>query len=159
MNVNGTGAKNIKYINNNAISNIPGTDYIAAGRTYQFVYDGTYWVIQNLNYNTNTNTIGTLGAVKLIAGTNASNASATTVYRYTLIMKKTIGNNPTWVSLVTSSDTGTSKTRYTGGLYPDEIFYMSSNVSKSPYGYDTGASTGDYYVSLVFDLRYSTMCV
>ena len=158
LNVNGTGAKNIKYINNNAISNIPGTDYIAAERTYQFVYDGTYWVIQNLNYNTNTNTIGTLGATKLIAGTNASNASATTVYRYTLIMKKTTGSNPTWVSLVTSSSNGTSKTRYTGGLYPDEIFYMSSNVSSSPYGYNSGASTGDSYAALGFDLRYSTNC-
>ena len=158
LNVNGTGAKNIKYINNNAISNIPGTDYIAAGRTYQFVYDGTYWVIQNLNYNTNTNTIGTLGATKLIAGTNVSNASATTVYRYTLIMKKTIGDSPTWVSLVTSSSTGTSKTRYTGGFYPDEIFYMSTNVSKSPYGYATGAPTGDSYAALGFDLRYSTNC-
>lgn len=158
LNVNETGAKNIKYINNNAISNIPGTDYIAAGRTYQFVYDGTYWVIQNLNYNTNTNTIGTLGATKLIAGTNASNASATTVYRYTLIMKKTIGDSPTWVSLVTSSSTATSKTRYTGGLYPDKIFYMSTNVSSSPYGYNTGASTGDSYAALGFDLRYSTNC-
>ena len=158
LNVNETGAKNIKYINNNAISNIPDTDYIAAGRTYQFVYDGTYWVIQNLNYNTNTNTIGTLGATKLVAGTNVSNASATTVYRYTLIMKKTIGNSPTWVSLVTSSTTATSKTRYTGGLYPDKIFYMSSNVSSSPYGYSTGASTGDSYAALGFDLRYSTNC-
>lgn len=53
LNVNGTGAKNIKYINNNAISNIPGAGYIVGGATYQFVYDGTYWVIQNLNYNTN----------------------------------------------------------------------------------------------------------
>ena len=158
LNVNGTGAKNIKYINNNAISNIPDTDYIAAGCTYQFVYDGTYWVIQNLNYNTNTNTIGTLGATKLKAGTNASNASATTVYRWTLIMKKTIGSNPTWVSLVTSSSNGTSKTRYTGGLYPDQIFYMSANYSKSPYGYTTGATIGDSYAALGFDLRYSTNC-
>jgi hypothetical protein len=158
LNVNGTGAKNIKYINNNAISNIPDTDYIAAGCTYQFVYDGTYWVIQNLNYNTNTNTIGTLGATKLKAGTNASNASATTVYRWTLIMKKTAGSNPTWVSLVTSSSTGTSKTRYTGGLYPDQIFYMSANYSSSPYGYTTGATIGDSYAALGFDLRCSTNC-
>ena len=53
LNVNNTGAKNIKYINNNAISNIPGVGYILGGRTYLFIYDGTYWVIQNLNYNTN----------------------------------------------------------------------------------------------------------
>ena len=54
LNVNSTGAKNIKYINNNAISNIPAVGYIVANVTYQFVYDGTYWVIQNLNYNSDT---------------------------------------------------------------------------------------------------------
>ena len=56
LNVNNTGAKNIKYINNNAISNIPAAGYIIANATYQFVYDGTYWVIQNLNYNSDTAT-------------------------------------------------------------------------------------------------------
>ena len=56
LNVNNTGAKNIKYINNNAYANIPGTDYLQANVTYQFVYDGTYWVIQNLNYNTDAYT-------------------------------------------------------------------------------------------------------
>ena len=55
LNVNNTGAKSIKYINNTAISNIPSAGYIVSGVTYQFVYDGTYWVIQNLNYNTNDN--------------------------------------------------------------------------------------------------------
>ena len=54
LNVNETGAKNIKYINNNSITNIPGVGYILANRTYQFVYDGTYWVIQNLNTYTDT---------------------------------------------------------------------------------------------------------
>ena len=54
LNVNETGAKNIKYINNNSITNIPGVGYILANRTYQFVYDGTYWVIQNLNTDTDT---------------------------------------------------------------------------------------------------------
>lgn len=54
LNVNNTGAKNIKYINNTEISNIPKVDYIIANATYLFVYDGTYWVIQNLNYNSDT---------------------------------------------------------------------------------------------------------
>lgn len=54
LNINETGAKNIKYINNNTIASIPSAGYILGGRTYLFVYDGTYWVIQNLNYNTDT---------------------------------------------------------------------------------------------------------
>ena len=53
LNVNSTGAKNIKYINGTSAANIPDKGYIVGGRTYQFVYDGTYWVIQNLNYNSN----------------------------------------------------------------------------------------------------------
>lgn len=55
LNVNNTGAKNIKYINNTGIANIPDVNYLVGGRTYQFIYDGTYWVITNMNYNTNTN--------------------------------------------------------------------------------------------------------
>ena len=54
LNINNTGAKNIKYIYNKTLNDLPGADYIIGGRTYLFVYDGTYWVIQNMNYNTNT---------------------------------------------------------------------------------------------------------
>lgn len=158
LNINQTGAKPMKYINNGTLGNLASKDHIKAGNTYPFIYDGTNWIIQT-NYSiANTNTIGVYGATKLKAGTNASNASATTVYRWTLIMKKTAGSNPTWVSLVTSSNAGTSKTRYTGGLYPDQIFYMSANYSNSPYGCNTGASIGDSYAALGFDLRYSTNC-
>ena len=39
LNVNGTGAKHIKYRG----GNLGSVGYLAAGRTYPFVYDGTYW--------------------------------------------------------------------------------------------------------------------
>ena len=39
LNVNGTGAKHIKYRG----GNLGSVEYLAAGRTYPFVYDGTYW--------------------------------------------------------------------------------------------------------------------
>ena len=39
LNVNSTGAKGIKYRN----ANLPSAGDLAAGRTYCFVYDGTYW--------------------------------------------------------------------------------------------------------------------
>ncbi len=39
LNVSSTGAKNIKYRN----ADLPGVDILSADRTYQFVYDGTYW--------------------------------------------------------------------------------------------------------------------
>lgn len=39
LNVSSTGAKNIKYRN----ADLPSVDILSANRTYQFVYDGTYW--------------------------------------------------------------------------------------------------------------------
>ena len=42
LNVNGTGAKNIKYMRNAAESNLPAVGYLRANMTYRFVYNGTY---------------------------------------------------------------------------------------------------------------------
>ena len=66
LNVNSTGAKNVKYINNNAYANIPAVGYIVANLTYMFVYDGTYWVITSLNYNS---TYSSMSQAEADAGT------------------------------------------------------------------------------------------
>jgi len=144
--------------NDSALTRV--STHYPAKSVIQMTYDGVahQWKTTGYNTNVNTNTVGVLGGYKLKAGTNVNNESATTVYRYTLIMKKTIGDNPTWVSLVTSSSTGTTKARYTGGLYPDEVYYMSNNINSSPYGYNTGAETGTSYRATSIDLRYSTNC-
>lgn len=55
LNVNDTGAKSIKYMYNNTRSNLPAVGYLVAGIIYQFMYDGDYWTIQNIHYNTNNN--------------------------------------------------------------------------------------------------------
>ena len=53
LNVNGTGAKPIKYIASGGnVANIPGNGYLIVNRTYEFYYDGTNWVVQ-MPYNTN----------------------------------------------------------------------------------------------------------
>ena len=53
LSVNGTAAKPIKYIASGGnVANIPGNGYLIAGRTYEFYYDGTNWVVQ-MPYNTN----------------------------------------------------------------------------------------------------------
>ena len=39
LNVNSSGAKAIKYRN----GNLSSADILSANRSYQFVYDGTYW--------------------------------------------------------------------------------------------------------------------
>ena len=51
MNVNGTGAKHIKYINNGALGNLTSAGYIKAGTEYPFYYDGANWVVW-MNVNT-----------------------------------------------------------------------------------------------------------
>ena len=50
LSVNGTTAKGIRTIRNNSLTTIAGAGYLVGGVTYQFVYDGTYWVV-NENYN------------------------------------------------------------------------------------------------------------
>lgn len=69
LNVNSTGAKNVKYINNNAYENIPAVGYIVANMTYMLVYDGTYWVITSLNYNS---TYSSMSQAEADAGTATS---------------------------------------------------------------------------------------
>lgn len=52
MNVNSTGAKNIKKIYNAAVSNLVAAGEIIAGISYMFSYNGTYWVlVSGLDYN------------------------------------------------------------------------------------------------------------
>jgi len=51
MNVNSTGSKSIKKLDNGAISNLSDPSEFGANSSMLFVYDGTYWVGVNLNYN------------------------------------------------------------------------------------------------------------
>ena len=51
MNVNGTGAKPIKYVNNGVLGNLVSTGHLKADTEYPFYYDGANWVVW-FNYNT-----------------------------------------------------------------------------------------------------------
>jgi hypothetical protein len=51
MNVNSTGAKPIKYINNGTLGNLTSAGYLKANTEYPFYYDGANWVAW-FNYNT-----------------------------------------------------------------------------------------------------------
>ena len=67
LNVNGTGAKAIKY-RDSTIS----TGYLAANRVYEFVYDGTDYLFMG-DINTDTNTTYTAGTGITIGSGNAIN--------------------------------------------------------------------------------------
>lgn len=88
LNVNSTGAKNIKYIYNGALSNIPSAAYLASGQAYQFYYDGTYWVVLMM-YNTNTTYSSKTAAS---GGTDVS--LVTTGEKYTWNNKQNALTNP-----------------------------------------------------------------
>lgn len=65
MNVNGTGAKHIKYINNGTLGNLSSAGYIKANTEYPFYYDGANWVVW-MNVNT---TYSALSEADMKAGT------------------------------------------------------------------------------------------
>ena len=52
LNVNGTGAKAIKYLANGAKANLPAANYLRANQIVDFVYDGSNWVA-DFSYNAN----------------------------------------------------------------------------------------------------------
>jgi hypothetical protein len=68
MNVNSTGAKPIKYINNGGLGNLASTGYLKANVEYPFYYDGANWVVW-FNYNT---TYSALSEADMHTGTATS---------------------------------------------------------------------------------------
>ena len=68
MNVNGTGAKHIKYINNGTLGNLSSAGYLKANTEYPFYYDGANWVAW-FNYNT---TYSALSEADMHTGTATS---------------------------------------------------------------------------------------
>lgn len=65
LNINGTGAKQIKYINNGIIENLPSEGCLRVDTTYYFYYDGINWVAL-FNYDT---TYGAMSEAEALAGT------------------------------------------------------------------------------------------
>lgn len=76
MNVNNTGAKHIKYINNGTLGNLTSAGYLKANTEYPFYYDGANWVVW-FNYNT---TYSALSEADMQAGT-ATTARTITAQR------------------------------------------------------------------------------
>ena len=147
LNVNETGAKPIKYIYNGAYSNIPSKDYIKLNQIYHFTYDGTNWIIQ-LNYNTNTNTLG------YQLRTNSMSLPMTDkVYRYRLFF--TSADNTHFVPANVSTSTNTTALRDVTSrkINPfGRICYYSSTSAVNAQA-RPGATT--LYDQVAFSLGYS----
>ena len=60
MNVNSTGAKNVKKLHNGALNNISHKNELYAGIPLMFVYNGTYWVLLGADYGSTFTVNGTV---------------------------------------------------------------------------------------------------
>lgn len=97
MNVNSTGAKPIKYINNGTLGNLSSAGYLKAGTEYPFYYDGANWVVW-FNYNT---TYSAMTETEMETGT-ATTARTMTAAR----LKQAIQYYADALPTVTASDEG-----------------------------------------------------
>ena len=97
MNVNGTGAKHIKYINNGTLGNLSSAGYLKANTEYPFYYDGENWVCL---FNVNT-TYSALSEADMKAGT-ATTGRLITAAR----LKQAVEHFADKLPTVTASDEG-----------------------------------------------------
>ena len=140
LNVNGTGAKPIRYIYNGSYSNIPGAGYIKLNQVYQFTYDGTYWIVQMI-YNTDADWRVKSDYGRYTAGTSG-------LLPYALVMQASDGR---WESITTTSTTAKTKAKNTTGFLLDSIFYRPSSSTVAEGAID---STWTMYSCNVCDARY-----
>lgn len=117
LNVNSSGAKAIKYRN----QNLSSADILSADRSYQFVYDGTCWqLIGDLDTNTTYN-VATTSADGLMSSTDKLKLDGLVD---TMQFKGTLGavaENPTITSLPTAaaSNKGYTYKVVTAGTYAE----------------------------------------
>jgi len=113
LNVNSTGAKGIRTIVNGALTTLPNPGAIYANETLQFQYDGTYWVLMNLDTapgtlsTTSTSSLSTSSSESLRGNISLHKVAKTGAY-------SDLVGTPTTTSSVTS---GSSDLLTSGGAY------------------------------------------
>lgn len=146
LNVNGTGAKNIKYMHNADESNLPGVGYLRANMTYRFVYNGTYWVCDT-DYDADTVTMLTYRTFRVASDAGGS------LYSYKLCA---LDNNGDLIpfNFVSSSPTTTyTKAITTHSFNPFRGFlYYAGTITTSA---GSGRDANEFRSAMTFDCRYS----
>ena len=129
LNVNGTGAKAIKY--RGAAIN---TGYLAANRVYEFVYDGTDYLFMG-DINTDSNTTYTAGSGLTLSGTQFKHKNAVTAGTAKGDDSKTLGFGGTFKVPSVSYDTeghitGASSTTMTMPAAPTSVSGNAGSATK-----------------------------
>lgn len=144
-----TDAKNIKCQVAASVGNLPANGYLAAGYQYMFIYNGTYWVMMNVNRDNNDNTVGYL--IRYNNGTY-NIATNNTLYRYQILFQK---DETTLIpACKTSSTTATNKTTISSqpflinGIYG---YYSATNTVNAA----AAVAVGSMWTQYPLDLRYS----
>ena len=131
LNVNSTGAKAI-YYRGSAIS----AGYLAANRTYEFVYNGTqYELVGDIDTDTNTNTSHSHDAGVGLVGSGSASTSGGT-YTYKAKLKDETKN---------ANDSLARPSANANRLYPVEVDksgYLAVTVPWSDTNTDTTTTTG-----------------
>jgi len=146
LNVNGTGAKNIKYMRNAAESNLVSAGYLRANMTYRFVYNGEFWVC-----DTDYDSANSYSALVTQRQTKvASNAG--TLYRYQWCLKDKAGD------IIPYNNVNNAVSTYTKALttvpfdpFKGVYWYMgTTNVAAG-----TVRNAAEWYEAYPYDCRYS----
>lgn len=146
LNVNGTGAKNIKYMRNAAESNLAGTGYLRANMTYRFVYNGEFWVCDTDYDSANSfNALVTQCQTKI-----ASNAGS--LYRYQWCLKDKAGDLIPYNNVSNAAETYT-KALTTVPFDPFKGIYWYMGTTTVAAGSVRNAV--EWYEAYPFDCRYS----
>lgn len=145
MNVNGTGAKPIKYINNGTLGNLSSAGYLKANTTYYFYFDGTYWVAL---FNINT-TYSAMSGAEALAGT-ATSARTITAERLKQAIK---GHAPvSSVNGQTGAVTVTVPTK-TSDLTNDSTFVTESQLSNYAKSYYVKSPSDGSKATITINVR------
>lgn len=128
MNVNGTGAKNIKTWRNGAISNIAKAGQLGANQTYLFWYNGTYWCTVNQQDNNTTSftiTANTTDGIWDLTGTNGTNAVTYAIAPYNSQQDKAS------FDISSTNPSRTDRLNYNGYLYATKLYSGGNEVLTS----------------------------
>lgn len=116
LNVNSTGAKSIRAIVNGTLTTLPNPGAIYANETLQFQYDGTYWVLMNLDTapgtlsTTSTSSLSTSSSESLRGNISLHKIAKTGSY-------DDLNNKPTIPTTTSSVTSGSSAALTSGGAY------------------------------------------
>lgn len=145
-----TTAKDIKCQIAASVSNIPAVGYLVAARPYMFVYDGTYWMMMNVNRDNDNNTTAyqIRYSQNVFTLDNTTGGTGRTLNRYKILLQKPNGQL-TPVTTKGNSTATTDETIYDGEfLIQGEILYYSNTSTLSP-----GATIGASYLWKQVDLN------